>query len=166
MMAATVQRQRTATEWDWNNRVILERGRRECFISFLKKHSPPKIIGILAEKEKNILCILSTCILPECNLWPISKGIDHPYSNHGKTPTHHHVPSLRQAAPPPFFLPISSFWKEADPLPSLNLPHKFYLLWPNTLAARGLEEVIFQLCCCVSFWFWREIGFGFTYLCT
>ncbi len=21
----------------------------------------------------------------------------------------------------------------------------------------------FQLCCCVSFWFWREIGFGFTY---
>ncbi len=22
----------------------------------------------------------------------------------------------------------------------------------------------FQLCCCVSFWFWREIGFGFTYL--
>jgi hypothetical protein len=27
---------------------------------------------------------------------------------------------------------------------------------------------IFQLCCCVSFWFWREIGFGCTYylLCT
>ncbi len=26
----------------------------------------------------------------------------------------------------------------------------------------------FQLCCCVSFWFWREIGFGCTYylLCT
>ncbi len=24
----------------------------------------------------------------------------------------------------------------------------------------------FQLCCCVSFWFWREIGFGFTYLQT
>ncbi len=24
----------------------------------------------------------------------------------------------------------------------------------------------FQLCCCVSFWFWREIGFGFTYLFT
>ncbi len=35
----------------------------------------------------------------------------------------------------------------------------------NTLAARGLEELFFQLCCCVSFWFWREIGFGFTYLC-
>jgi hypothetical protein len=24
----------------------------------------------------------------------------------------------------------------------------------------------FQLCCCVNFWFWWEIGFGFTYLCT
>jgi hypothetical protein len=30
----------------------------------------------------------------------------------------------------------------------------------NTLALRGLEEPFFQLCCCVSFWFWREIGFG------
>ncbi len=37
---------------------------------------------------------------------------------------------------------------------------------PRTLASRGLEELSFQLCCCVSFWFWREIGFGFTYLCT
>jgi hypothetical protein len=27
----------------------------------------------------------------------------------------------------------------------------------NTLAARGLEELFFQLCCCVSFWFWQEI---------
>ncbi len=36
----------------------------------------------------------------------------------------------------------------------------------NTLAARGLENLFFQLCCCVSFWFWREIGLGFTYLCT
>jgi hypothetical protein len=34
-------------------------------------------------------------------------------------------------------------------------------------ASRGLEELFLQLCCCVSFWFWREIGFGFTYyLCT
>jgi hypothetical protein len=33
----------------------------------------------------------------------------------------------------------------------------------NTLAARGLEELFFQLCYCVSFWFWWEIGFGFTY---
>ncbi len=33
----------------------------------------------------------------------------------------------------------------------------------NTLAAHGLEELFFQLCCCVSFWFWPEIGFGFIY---
>ncbi len=43
----------------------------------------------------------------------------------------------------------------------------------NTLALRGLEEPahaspglrepFFQLCCCVSFWFWQEIGFGCTY---
>ncbi len=34
-------------------------------------------------------------------------------------------------------------------------------------ASRGLEELFLQLCYCVSFWFWREIGFGFTYyLCT
>ncbi len=29
--------------------------------------------------------------------------------------------------------------------------------------SRGLEEPFFQLCCCVSFWFWREIEFGCTY---
>jgi hypothetical protein len=40
------------------------------------------------------------------------------------------------------------------------------LLTTQTLAARGLEELFFQLCCCVSFWFWWEIGFCFTYLCT
>ncbi len=33
----------------------------------------------------------------------------------------------------------------------------------NALAARGLEELFFQLCCCVRFWFWWEIGFGFIY---
>ncbi len=33
----------------------------------------------------------------------------------------------------------------------------------ETLASRGLEKPFFQLCCCVSFWFWREIGFGCTY---
>ncbi len=27
-------------------------------------------------------------------------------------------------------------------------------------ASRGLEELFLQLC---SFWFWQEIGFGFTY---
>ncbi len=37
----------------------------------------------------------------------------------------------------------------------------------NTLATHGLEEPFFQLCCCVSFLFWWEKGFGFTYyLCT
>ena len=32
----------------------------------------------------------------------------------------------------------------------------------NTLTLRGLEEPFFPvvLLCCVSFWFWREIGFG------
>ena len=30
-------------------------------------------------------------------------------------------------------------------------------------ASRGLEEPFFQLYCCVSFWFWREIDFGCTY---
>ena len=28
----------------------------------------------------------------------------------------------------------------------------------NTLATHGLEEPFFQLCCCVSFLFWQEIG--------
>ncbi len=32
-----------------------------------------------------------------------------------------------------------------------------------TLAAHGLEELFFQLCCCVSFWSWWEIGFGLIY---
>jgi hypothetical protein len=30
----------------------------------------------------------------------------------------------------------------------------------NTLAARGLVELFFQLWFYVSFWFWQEIGFG------
>ncbi len=34
----------------------------------------------------------------------------------------------------------------------------------NTLAAHGLEELFSQLCCCVSFWLWREIVLGVTYL--
>ncbi len=33
----------------------------------------------------------------------------------------------------------------------------------DTLALRGVEEPFFQLCCCVSFMFIREIGFGCTY---
>ncbi len=45
------------------------------------------------------------------------------------------------------------------PYPSLS--HYRWTEWQrsNTLAARVLEELFFQLCCCVSFWFWREIGF-------
>ncbi len=35
-----------------------------------------------------------------------------------------------------------------------------------TLTLHGLEELFFQLCCCVSFWFGQEIGFGFAYLRT
>ncbi len=34
----------------------------------------------------------------------------------------------------------------------------------NTLAARGLEELFIQLCHCVSFFLWREIVLGVTYL--
>ncbi len=33
----------------------------------------------------------------------------------------------------------------------------------KTLASHGLVEHCFQLCCCVSFLFWWEIGFGFIY---
>jgi hypothetical protein len=47
------------------------------------------------------------------------------------------------------------------------LPWTGFIFCPQnfciTLAARGLEELFFQLCCCVSFWFWWEIGFGFIY---
>ncbi len=33
----------------------------------------------------------------------------------------------------------------------------------NTLTSCGPEEPFFHLCCCVSFMFWWEIGFGCTY---
>jgi hypothetical protein len=37
----------------------------------------------------------------------------------------------------------------------------FFLILPqDTLAARGLEELFFQLCCCVSFWFLAGNRFG------
>ncbi len=49
----------------------------------------------------------------------------------------------------------------------LALTHRQNDRWRNKYTgctwAGGL---FFQLCCCVSFWFWREIGFGATYLCT
>ncbi len=51
-------------------------------------------------------------------------------------------------------------------IPFLALTHRQNFRETNTLAARGLEELFFQLWFCVSFWFWQEIGFGFTYLCT
>ncbi len=34
------------------------------------------------------------------------------------------------------------------------------------LLRMGWRNFFFQLCCCVSFLFWWEIGFSFTYLCT
>jgi hypothetical protein len=49
----------------------------------------------------------------------------------------------------------------ADMLPTF--PAKITDRGTNTLAACGLEELFFQLCCCVRFWFWQEIGFSFTY---
>ncbi len=43
----------------------------------------------------------------------------------------------------------------------------FYGIIINCVPSLNSEEPFFQLCCCVSFLFWREIGFGFTYyLCT
>ncbi len=49
----------------------------------------------------------------------------------------------------------------------LALTHRQTDRETNTLALHGLEELFLQLCCCVSFMFWREIGFGSTYyLCT
>ncbi len=45
----------------------------------------------------------------------------------------------------------------------LGLMKNTHWLADYTLAVRGLEEIFFQLCCCVSFWLWGEIGFGFIY---
>ncbi len=45
-------------------------------------------------------------------------------------------------------------------IPLLALTDRQNYIETNTLAARGLEELFFQLCCRVSFWFWWEIGFG------
>ncbi len=48
-------------------------------------------------------------------------------------------------------------------IPLLALTDRRNYRESNTLAMGGLEEPFFQLCCCVSFLFWRKIGFGFTY---
>ena len=67
------------------------------------------------------------------------------------------------------FLKILIFGEEAICPDGLFVPAvfrevRFYLnSLRYTLALRGLEEPFFQLCCCVSFWFRREIGFGCTY---
>jgi hypothetical protein len=64
---------------------------------------------------------------------------------------------------------VSSHNHSFTPYPSLS-PYgrtdKMTDRGTNTLAARGLEELFF--CCAVVsvFWFWREIGFGVTYLRT
>ncbi len=46
--------------------------------------------------------------------------------------------------------------------------HLFVFIYTCCAWAGGTESrfVVIQLCCCVIFWFWREIGFGFTYLRT
>ncbi len=52
---------------------------------------------------------------------------------------------------------------------NVSFSARTHILWREsrgirfTPASRGLEEPFFQLCCCVSFFFWREIGFGCTY---
>ncbi len=41
-----------------------------------------------------------------------------------------------------------------------------FLLWQESLITNGKKSssrLSGGLCCCVSFWFWREIGFGCTY---
>ena len=40
------------------------------------------------------------------------------------------------------------------------------LLWRKSFITTGKKSssrLSGELCCCVDFWFWREIGFGFTY---
>jgi hypothetical protein len=66
---------------------------------------------------------------------------------------------------------INAIYQCRPLMPSINAVHECRQLMPSinaihTLASRGLEELFFQLWFCVSFWFWRETGFGFTYLCT
>ncbi len=48
-------------------------------------------------------------------------------------------------------------------IPLLALTDRITDRGTNTLASRGLVEPLFQLCFSVSFLFWQEIGFGFTY---
>ncbi len=51
----------------------------------------------------------------------------------------------------------------AHALRGLFLIHSLCVGWRNLPTLRVAGGTFFQLCCCVSFWFWREIGFGCTY---
>ncbi len=68
------------------------------------------------------------------------------------------------AGHPDGFLQVNPVWA-GHPDGFLQVKHTLALrgLEEPAHASRGLEEPFFQLCCCVSFWFWREIGFGCTY---
>ncbi len=52
--------------------------------------------------------------------------------------------------------------------PFLSPSLSFDMSYPYYTRCAWAGGTFFQLCCCVSFWFWREICFGFTYyyLCT
>ncbi len=76
------------------------------------------------------------------------------FNNESTEAIHLHVPSQSQS--------VRGGFVESK----LTWRNRFLLVTQpkqDTLAARGLEEPFFQLCCCVSFWFWQEIGFGFIY---
>jgi hypothetical protein len=48
----------------------------------------------------------------------------------------------------------------------LGVPYSCFLLWRESFITTGKKSsspMSGGLCCCVSFWFWREIGFGCTY---
>ncbi len=59
----------------------------------------------------------------------------------------------------PFVFACGYFWWDVKGRSSLRAK-EFY----TCFAWAG--GTFFQLCCCVSFWFWQEIDFGFTYLRT
>jgi hypothetical protein len=48
----------------------------------------------------------------------------------------------------------------------LGVPYSCFLLWRASFITTGKKSssrLSGGLCCCVGLWFWREIGFGFTY---
>ena len=47
-----------------------------------------------------------------------------------------------------------------------GVPYSCFLLWRESFITTGKKSssrLSGGLCCCVSFWFWQEIGFGCTY---